>query len=343
MLGAAISLILVSTVFFNWSFVGGVHLSWRINPAQFFAILPAQLPWLIPFGLLSIALLPLRALQWRYTLRKKVPFSERYHMVAIGAFVQNALPGKLGDPSRAFLLGRTQKIPFVESLGSVAVCKLLEFVALMLLVVGSLFGPGRLPAQAQVLHWAGGACAGLCAVALALAWASAPLAAQLSKSGKLPRIRHVLEHANAGLFSIRSPRKLGKALLASIPPVLAPAVGYGLGLVAFGLHAGIWAGPLVLLAIAAGQSVLLVPAGTGLYYLTTSLAARALGASPVQAAAFAALTYLVTLGTQVGMGAISLWIRRISWKELRSVEKASARARHLVETGAVEELDPDPG
>ena len=117
--------------------------------------------------LLSASVIPLRALQWQqHASAQAVPFKERYHLVAIGAFTHNALPGKLGDIIRSFLLSRTQRLPFLQCLGSVAVCKLLEFAALMLLVAVSFLGPfgktmahfaGRAEGGGVPVHRPGGA------------------------------------------------------------------------------------------------------------------------------------------------------------------------------------------
>src|SRR5690606_16662326 len=115
----------------------------RFELGTFFADLPGQLVWLIPFILLSAAIIPLRAVQWQATLPMRVPFRERYHLVGIGAFTHNVVPGTLGDLFRSFLMARTQRFPFMQSLGSVLVCKLFEFAALMLLVVVGLVSPFR--------------------------------------------------------------------------------------------------------------------------------------------------------------------------------------------------------
>jgi hypothetical protein len=106
-----------------------------------------------------------------------------------------------------------------------------------------------------------------------------------------------------------------------------------LGLRAFGIEQGLWAGPIVLGAIALGQSVLVIPAGTGLYYFVTSWTARALGASAEQAAAYAVLTHLGTILTQMGMGAVSLWVRGIRWKDLKRSEQSAKSEEGRVDEG----------
>ena len=100
--GVVVSAALLSTVFFRWSLAGGaLSLTPRFPLERFWAELPSQLPWLLPFIACSAAIIPLRALQWQEALPRKVPFRERYHLVAISAFANNTIPGKLGEVVRA--------------------------------------------------------------------------------------------------------------------------------------------------------------------------------------------------------------------------------------------------
>lgn len=320
--GVVLTVLMVASVFFKFNLHGGAHhlLEPRFTLHNFFSQLPHHLKWLIPFAVLSFLMLPLRALQWQTTLQKKVPFNERYHMVAIGAFVHNALPGKLGDVFRAFLLARGQEIPFVESLGSVAVCKLLEFAALMLLVAVSFVGPFSATMQqfSGGLKVALGFCVLCFAVVLVLAHYAEKMVFALEKRDKLPKLQKFLTNVGNGLGTARSMKGLMIALVFSLGPVLAPAIGYGMGLGGLGIHGGVFAGAVMLGAIALGQSAPGVPVGMGVYYFMTSWAARALGASPEDAAAYSVLTHLATVFTQVAAGGMSMWIRKFRWSDLKA-------------------------
>jgi uncharacterized protein (TIRG00374 family) len=340
-LGAVITVVLVSTAFFHWNLrEPGPLLVPRFPLGKFVRDLPGHLRWLIPFMLLEALIIPLRALQWQPTLQRKVPFRERYHLVAIGAFAHNVLPGKLGDIIRAFLLGRTQRIPFLQSLGSVAVCKLLEFAALMLLVAVSFLGPfGKTMAHFKgTLEVSLCLCVGLVALVVVLAHYSRPLAWALHRRHRLPRLENLLQHMADGLGTARSFRGMAVALAYSVGPVLAPSLGYGMALHALGIPGGLFAGAVVLGAIALGQAVPGVPAGVGLYYFVTSWAARSLGASEADAAAFSTLTHLGTVIANVAVGAISVHQRKLHLKDLRRGGSLAREATHHVAHEAVEPL-----
>jgi glycosyltransferase 2 family protein len=339
--GAVATIGLISTAFFHWN-IGepGPLLVSRFPLRQFFQELPGHLTWLIPFMLLEASIIPLRALQWQQTLQRKVSFRERYHLVAIGAFTHNVLPGKLGDIIRSFLLSRTQRIPFLQCLGSVAVCKLLEFAALMLLVVVSFLGPfGKTMVHFRTaLEVALYLCVGLVALVVLLAHYSRPLAQALHRRHRLPRVQNLLQHMADGLGTARSFRGMARALFWSVGPVLAPALGYGMALHGLGIPGGLFAGAVVLGAIALGQSLPGVPAGIGLYYFVTSWAARSLGASEADAAAFSTLTHLGTVFANIAVGAVSVHQRKLRLKDLKRGGSLAREAAHHVAHEAVEPM-----
>lgn len=333
-LGGVLSLALASTAFFRWGWgPGGLSLEPRFSFLSFFRRIPEHARWLAPFMVLSAAMVPLRALQWQRTLSKAVPYRERYHLVAIGAFTHNALPGKLGDVMRAFLMARTQQIPFLRSLGSVVVCKLLEFCALMLLVFATLLGPFREMAGelSGVLRIAAPVALGLVVGVVLLAHHAQGISAWLDGRGRLPHARTFLREVGEGLGTARSFRGMAVALAYSALPVLSSVVAYGIALESIGVTDGRYAGPIVIAAISLGQSAVGLPAGMGVYYFLSSWTARKLGAGSDEAAAFAALSHAATVAAQVSVGAASLWVRKIKWHELRRRTQLAAEAAREVE------------
>lgn len=318
--GVVLSTILIGSTFFKLGRADGrFTLTPRFDLSTFFSDLPSQLKWLIPFILLSAAIIPLRALQWQATLPMRVAFRERYHLVGIGAFTHNVVPGKLGDLFRSFLMARTQNLPFMQALGSVLVCKLFEFAALMMLVAVGFLSPFRhvLGRFSSGLWIAIPACVGLVILVVVLAHWAGDLADWLDRRHRLPKLRGFLRNLGEGLGAARSVPGMGRVLLLSVGPVLASSLAYGVALTGLGVKGGLFAGPVVLGAIALGQLVPGLPVGTGVYYFVTSWTARELGVPAADAAAFSILTHMATVLTMTGVGAISVWRRKLSWKELR--------------------------
>ncbi|MDR0966471.1 MAG: flippase-like domain-containing protein [Myxococcales bacterium] len=319
--GVLLSLAFMASAFFDPSIADGrLHLSPRFSIGAWMADLPHHLLWVIPFAACAAAVLPLRALSWGLALgpRRAPPFRERYHAVAAGAFVHNALPGQLGDLCRAQLAARRHGLPLFEGFGSALVCKLFEFLALIALVGISCLlttaGAGLHGLDSAVLI-----AAALFGVLAALSWSLArwtgPLARWLEARGRLPRLRGVLENLGKGLAPIRSLRQSGRLALASLGPVVAPALGYGLALSALGVPNGLLLGPLLLGAITLSQFNVGLPIGVGMYYLSASWAARALGVPDGDAAALALLTHLTTVITHLAVGFVSIVLYRVRLRD----------------------------
>ncbi len=318
--GLAASIAIAGSAFFRiHRTAAGLALAPRFALGAWAANLQSHLPWAAGFALLTACVIPLRALQWRFTLGPHPPgFFARYHAIAIGAFVHNAAPGQLGEFTRALLLSKGHGLPFFQSLGSVLTGKLLELAALVALAALALAGPG-----AGFSGRIGPALAGAAGLFLALFAAVQLLARRaerwsvaLERQRRWPRLSAALRHLGAGLVPARSPRRTALALAASFGPVGTSALAYGLALHGVGVPRGLFAGGIVLGAVCLGQLTPGLPIGTGMYYLTTSWAARALGASPAQAAAFAALAHLSALASQLTVGLASVLLCRRSWGEL---------------------------
>ncbi len=328
--GVALSAVLISATFFRVHLAGGLSLEPRFDVGLWLRELPANLPWVLAFMALTALVIPLRALQWRHTLGERSPgFGQRYHAVAIGAFFHNAVPGKLGEFVRALLLARRAKISFFESLGSVLIGKLLELVALICVVAVALcgpVGPGASGRLGMALAIATGLCLAFFTLALLGARHALPLGLKLQRRGKFPRVSLALMNLGKGLSATRSPRRAAIALALSTGPVLASAMAYGVALHFLGVPRGLFAGGVVLGAVSLGQLTPGLPIGMGMYYLTSSWAARSLGASGAEAASFAALTHLATASTQLLVGFVSLLSQRIRPRELLAQRERLAEA-----------------
>lgn len=334
--GLIFTAVLGSTAFFEWNLKGdGPLLTGRFPAAVFVDALWKNLPWLVLFTLLSSAMLPLRAIQWQRTLETKVPLRERWHFVNIGALVQNLLPGNLGDVTRSFLLARTQRLPVVVGLGSVAVCKLLELATLVILAAIALSLPywSHMPALSNALGTAAWVFVALITLVVLLARYATPLAAKLERKKRLPKLQVLLGHVDAGLGTARSLKGMLIALIFSFPPNLAAALAYGIGLRMMGVEHGLAAGALVLALIALGKGAPGIAPGPGMYFLVVSWAAREFGASPEDAAAYALLTNIATGVSHWIPGLVSVVVRRIKWSELRAQTSMAREAAHGVKPG----------
>lgn len=334
-LGAILSLAFIASAFFDPSLADGrLSLAPRFQIGSWLDALPRHLIWVIPFAACAAATLPFRALSWGLALgpRKSPPFRARYHAVSSGAFVHNALPGQLGDLCRAQLIARRHGLPLFEGFGAALVCKLFEFLALIALVGLSLLSSasaGLAGLESTVLF-----AALLFALLASASWIVArwmgPLARRLEERKRLPRLRKILDNLGQGFAPIRSLRQSSRLALASFGPVLMPALGYGIALQAMGIERGILLGPLLLGAITLSQFSVGLPIGVGMYYLSASWAARALGVPDGDAAALTLLTHLTTVATNLIVGLVSIVLYRVRlhdflpWRKRRGATPKAA-------------------
>jgi len=312
--------ILIGSAFFRPSFRDGFELSARFPLDQWVKDLPSHLWWVILFGIFTASMAPSRAFRWGFTLPKdrKPHYWDRYHSVAIGLLGNNVIPGKVGEAIRAMSLTRfTEKrgepIPFSLSLGTILVCKVLDLLALLILVslspAGPFFGGER--------GFSGGftgviiAVPVLIAVLFLLARYAPRIADWLHRKHRYPKIQTFLREVAVGVSASGSFLRLFFALLGTMFAIALVATGYGVALYGVGVNAGISAGVVLLAAVTLGQSPPGVPAGMGMYYLASSWAARLLGATAEQAATLAVLTHLTTVVSHILVGAVSLLIRKV--------------------------------
>jgi len=306
-----ISAVLAALMFFRVTFSGGaLRVHPRFDFGEWLERLPSHLPWVIPFVALTATLSALRAIVWGQTLPQERPTSwrVRFHALALGGLVHNALPGHLGALASAWVLWRTGGPPFPTALGAFLLAKFLEFGALfaitaLMALIAHLGGLAAIPARPML--WAGGVALIVFAAALAGAKRFAPrLAARLAARGRLPRLVKALEALASGLAAVHSPRRLLAGWLLALLPVLVSALAWALALHHVGGRGFLLGGGLMVGAVTFSQLAPGIPGTMGLYYFICAATARALGVPDDQAAALAVLSHLASNAghTLVGIG-----------------------------------------
>ena len=276
-------------------------------------------PLVLAVGILAVQVV-VRAARWRLLLGKgddgaQLPFRLVLRALLIGYLGNAALPARLGEAARAGVVARAANRPFGSVLGTVLLERLIDLVALAVLVlVASMFAP----VPALVVNVA--------AVTIAIGIAG-------------------------GLVLVVVGRRLGKAVSASPVGLRERAVAFGRHLLAGALHPGrgviMTAGGLSLLAWmleaglylaaaaslginlqpgtaviigAAGALATALPAAPG-YVGTYDLAAAAVGAGlgldPATAVALAAVVHVMALVPIALAGAVALVSETLSGRSVR--------------------------
>ena len=96
--------------------------------------------WMVPAaGALAIAFL-IRSIRWQWLLLPTghIKFSSAYHSLIISMMLNCLLPGRIGELARPMVLKKQETIPYATSLATLGVERLLDLLALLILLLPTL-------------------------------------------------------------------------------------------------------------------------------------------------------------------------------------------------------------
>lgn len=281
------------------------------------------------FGLLFLAVaittagFAIRAFRWKYFLepvRQGASFRSRFEAVCIGFMSNNLLPARVGEFTRAYALGRLERVPVTAALGTLVVERVLDGVAIMALMVAAVLAPS-FPAETLPPAVLGGirivtaSIAGLLLVVLALI-VLPDLTLRLVEGASrrfLPdrwaRGVHGVAHAFLqGLASLRNPRLLILGLGWSFAFWVFHSFSFWVGLRAFDIHLPFMAALFLNGTIAMAVSVPAAPGFFGTFHFGVKVAlvdVYGVLAGPALGFAFG-----YHLGAFIPVTALGLWYAR---------------------------------
>jgi uncharacterized protein (TIRG00374 family) len=281
--------------------------------------------WFVLCMLLLVLGLLTRAWRWRVLLSGGLPVWRAFSIMNVAYLVNGLLPLRAGEVARAFLATRaTPPVPVMKSVSTIIVERLLDLLAVMLLVVLALASgplPDELRAAATVL-------APLALVGfLVLVGLSArrSLVTRLMNAlvARLPvlarwRIPQLADHFLDGLTPLAQPKALLLALFTTaISWALSVAAGYVLMLTLYE-QADFATTCLFIAAASLATAAPAVPGNVGTYELSILLALRATGyGEPAStASAFAILVHASNLLVYAILGVLGFIQEGISLGQL---------------------------
>ena len=272
----------------------------------------------------------LRAWRWRYLLapiRKGVGMYNLTSTTLIGFMISFLVPFRIGEVVRPVLLARREKLPTGATIASIALERLLDTLAVMVLFLAFVLSSRG----AAVLAAPGGASTGAALFLRRGVWAAAgfvliglPLVAILvavprrvadllhrlnpgARSGRVGRAIESLEGFVAGLGAVRTIGRLVPCLLLSFALWLVIDLSVLLGVRAFGL--GLRFADMFLLIVPLGVGIAVpTPGGVGPYeFLAQVSLAGFWGVDAARAAAVAATLHASTLHPTIAGGLLFMW------------------------------------
>ena len=299
-------------------------MAWAMRGVEFDAFLEhvrtARLWPIIAAVAIATTLFPLRVFRWRLLLKypdgSNLPWLTMWHSIAMGFMANNILPFRMGEVVRVVSVSRLGNVGLGASASSVAVERIFDGLALVLLLTVALFtsnipeevlSGAVLPTQAATYI---GAMFGVALVAGIMVVAFPKPAERLIQlvvrspkwSAKLVGI---LEDLRQGMEALRSPARILGVALWSVGLWLVNALSFYVAFLAFDIPVN-FAGALLMQGVLAiGISVPSAPGYVGVFEFAIVLVlGRVYGVSEDLAAAYA-LTYHIT--TFIPITLLGLW------------------------------------
>jgi hypothetical protein len=320
-LGVIISLVLVAL------FLRAIHpseIADAFGEANYWYIFPA-------IGVLFVAL-ALRCLRWSILMRPIAPIPPQrlFSYAIIGYMANNLLPARAGEVVRAYVLGEREKVSRLGTLGTIAVERLFDGIALvaLLLVAGAFvgFGDDRLTAIAIASF-------SLFAVALAVffyvthtesrarrffRWFTRFLPARLEH-----RTEELIDSLVISLRSVHNPRTIAQVLGLSVIAWTIEAGAYAI--IGVGFDLGVSFGHYCLL-LAAANLAIIIPTflgGTGPFEWAATLVLVGAGVPDGLAGAYSIVAHGAIFIPTTILGLIFLWSFGISMNRMTRIASSS--------------------
>lgn len=300
-----------------------------------------------PYILLAVGVyfvdLGFRALRWRVLLGGVATVSARrlYPVLAIGYMVNNLLPVRIGELSRAYLVSRRENIDASVVLASVAIERVvdgLSVVALLLVSVSVL--PATLgPEGSWVANIASvaGASFGLGTVVIVALVIGEGMWVNVAHRflNRLPgsiqdQGLHVLTSFINGLGTLRNRRRLAETIVLSIVIWLIGAFTYILAAAAFDVALSPIAAAATICVVNLATAVPLAPAGFGTFEVVAVRMLVLLNVAATTAFGMTIVLHAVLFFPVVVVGLICMWRAGFSFGHLwRRRESAAAPSAEM--------------
>jgi glycosyltransferase 2 family protein len=129
-----------------------------IEPAQIWqAVQQARLQPLLVGGLAILSYMSFRAVRWRYLLSNQIPYQDVFHAQNVGYLLTQILPFRIGDITRAIMVGqRNNQVSVPLGLSTMAIERILDMLLMVLILPLALLQTNQLPGWMIRTAWLSG-------------------------------------------------------------------------------------------------------------------------------------------------------------------------------------------
>jgi uncharacterized protein (TIRG00374 family) len=255
-------------------------------------------------------------------VRKAPSFGRAFSVLSIGMMMNSFLPARLGEFTRAYLMGETESDSKVYVLGTVAVEKVADMLFLLLSLIVLL-------SQMVLPEWLSGSARGM-ALTLAilvpcfilLAWQRdfvLRIVERIIRFVPLAWREWLVRQTRYGLTSLdimRHPRLLAGLFGWSLIIWIISAFTNYLVFLSMDLTLPFWASLLLLVVLQVGTAVPSSPGRVGVFQYLAILTLSIFSVNKDVALGYSIVLYLVVYMPMVLIGGYCLWREKITWKKL---------------------------
>ncbi len=306
-----------------------VLLLWNIEWGRFWSALEGAAYWWLAPLLLTVGIdLWIKVLKWEMLLLPsgRVTRVNLLYSMSVGYLVNTLLPGRLGELARTYMLAKVEGVSLVAVLSTVALDRILDVVAVAVLLALVLPSTDLPPwvGQSGLLVGLGGVALLLLCILLAYPrWRSLflrLLAASPSFPGK-GLIEKWAEALCLGLEGLKGAGALARIASATAAIWVVAVFSAYFAQLTFHLQAPLWAAALVVAMTNLGMVVPSSPGYVGVYHYLVVLALGAFGVDREVALGYAVVFHLAWILPVCLVGAFGLWRRGLTlmgWRDLQS-------------------------
>jgi uncharacterized protein (TIRG00374 family) len=285
--------------------------------------------------------LAVRAARWQILLSRvgTISAGRLYPVLAVGYMANNLLPGRVGELSRAFLVGRREHVSATSVLATIAIERVIDgLTILVLLLVTLLILPSTLPEAGWLTTIANAAAltfgVGMVAFVVLLVWRRSWVRLAARILSVLPahygdRLAVILDRFIVGLAVLRDPWHLGQVLGLSILVWVIGAGTYFLVSAGFGIQMTTAGAIATICVVNLATAIPQAPAGVGAFEAAAEQMFILFGVATTTAFGITIVLHAVIFFPVVVVGLFSLWrmnlpllASRIPTRAVTSVEPA---------------------
>ncbi len=267
----------------------------------------------------------LRSIRWGLILRPigKVDQLSLFSVTSVGFLAIIAIPARLGELARPYLITKKSRIPMSSALGTIFVERVLDSLTVLIIAVLALFFTPLPPwlIRSSVLFLL--VTLGLAAVMiLMIVRREATLRILTPLIGKLPAryagaVNRLIDHFIEGFRIVADPALLFSATLLSIVIWLVDVVAIYLLFLAFGLHLPVAAAFVLMIILIIGIAIPTAPGFIGNWHYFCILGLGLFGIPKTDALTFAIIYHALSIGIVILLGLIFLPFNRFSVSDFR--------------------------